>query len=119
MSESTVQSTLALPKKVCFVTIGATASFASLIHAVLTTGFFDALQKHQYTDLLVQYGKDGEDLYTRRLKEVQDTDFYAGLRVSGFGLDGAGLGRYMRLARGGENDGVEGVVVSHAGMPMF
>lgn len=104
-----------LARKVCFVTIGATASFATLIRAVLSSAFFAALQAHHYTDLLVQYGADGKELYTAQLKSVQDLDLYSGITVTGFGLDAAGLGPHMRRAKG-RDGGVEGVVVSHAGM---
>lgn len=105
-----------LPKKVCFVTIGATASFATLIRAVLTSAFFAALQTHRYTDLLVQYGADGEELYATELRKVQDTGLYVGITTTGFGLDAAGLGAHMQLAKSGGNKGLEGVVISHAGM---
>ena len=105
-----------LPKKVCFVTIGATASFASLIRAVLSSAFFTALQAHRYTDLLVQFGADGKELYTTELKHVQDSGLYTGITVNGFGLDQAGLGPHMRMAKTGGQGGSEGVVISHAGM---
>ena len=100
------------PRKVCFVTIGATASFASLIRAVLSSAFFAALHANNYTELVVQYGADGDPLYTRRLREIENK---VGIKVHGFGLDQRGLGPYMRLAKTGEG-GIEGVVVSHAGM---
>lgn len=115
MSDSNNGGVPPSPKKVCFVTIGATASFASLIYAVLSTAFFAALEVYGYTDLLVQYGKDGEELYRRRLKEIRDTGLYSRITASGFGLDAAGLGKYMRLAKAGGEGGAEGVVVSHAG----
>lgn len=108
-------SAKALPKKVCFVTIGATASFAALICGVLSSTFFAALQAHDYTDLLVQYGADGQQLYTSAVKQVQDTGLYAAITVTGFPVDQAGLGPHMVLAKTGGQNGIEGVVISHAG----
>lgn len=105
-----------LSKKVCLVTIGATASFATLIRAILSAAFFEALKAHQYTDLLVQYGADGEELYTTQLKQVQNNGLYEDITTSGFGLDSTGLGAHMRLAKTGGAKGTEGVVISHAGM---
>lgn len=101
-----------LPRKVCFVTIGATASFGSLVRAVLSNAFVTALTQDNYTDLVVQYGADGGPLYKSLLQELGNT----GVEVSGFGLDQQGLAPYMRKAKTGGDNGVEGVVVSHAGM---
>ena len=101
------------PRKVCFATIGATASFASLIHAVLSPSFLHTLSQNNYTELIVQYGADGEPPYTSRLQAINDTH---GVKVSGFGLDQRGLSAYMALAKGVEEGGSEGVVISHAGV---
>lgn len=116
---TTTKSQTGLPRKVCFVTIGATASFASLIRHVVSTTFCMALQLLEYTDLIIQYGADGQPLYEAMLRKVQDTDCssYPGLKFSGFALDHRGLAPYMKLAKTGGDDGVEGVVVSHAGIP--
>lgn len=101
-----------LSRKVCFVTIGATASFASLIRAVLSNVFIMALSQNDYTDLVVQYGADGQLLYQSCIKELTN----AGIKIQGFGLDPQGLAPYMRDAKTGGDKGVEGVVISHAGM---
>jgi len=102
--------------KICFVTIGATASFSSLIRAVLSSTFFAGLAKHGYTDLLVQYGADGASLYQTELARLGGAEATSQITANGFGVDQAGLSRYMRLAKSGaEGRGVEGVVVSHAG----
>ena len=107
-----------MSSKICFVTVGATASFESLINTVLTPEFASTLEKHNYTELLVQYGEGGLEHYEGAIKQsgVKDkTD----LKISGFDLDKAGLGRYMRQAKGttgaGKQTGQEGVVISHAG----
>jgi len=102
--------------KICFVTIGATASFSTLIRAVLSPAFFAGLEKYGYTDLLVQYGADGAELYRTELGQTQGKGASRKVIINGFGLDQMGLGRYMRLAKNGvEGKGMEGVVVSHAG----
>lgn len=101
--------------KTCFVTIGATASFSGLIKTVLSGDFFQALESQGYTDLLVQYGQDGEELFNSCVTEAKNTESGSVLQVHGFALDKAGLRNYMLQARGGK-DGQEGVVISHAGM---
>lgn len=103
------------PQKVCFVTVGATASFDSLIKATLSPPFLEALKTYHYTELRLQHGKDGQKIlehfkedYSSSSEGVQD------LLVSGFDFNRQGLGSEMRAAKG-ENNGVEGVVISHAG----
>ncbi|KAK4556541.1 N-acetylglucosaminyldiphosphodolichol N-acetylglucosaminyltransferase catalytic subunit alg13 [Recurvomyces mirabilis] len=96
--------------KTCFVTIGATASFAALVKAVLSTRFLTALKEQRYDELLVQYGQDGKEMFETAVKGVQSV---GGIKIHGFGIDENGLGRYMRQARGKE--GQEGVVIAHAG----
>ena len=106
------------PQKTCFVTIGATASFSSLIEAVLSISFCAALESHDYTDLLVQYGQDGKDLF-EQYRQTVSSDRHTSLKINGFDLDMAGLGRYMRQAKGvgvSTRGVAEGVVISHAGI---
>ena len=103
------------PQKTCFVTVGATASFSGLIKAVLSTNFCQALEALGYTDLLVQYGQGGETLYQQCLQQLRAAET-SNMRIGGFDLDNAGLGRYMRQAKGhGIANAAEGVVISHAG----
>lgn len=105
-----------MSQKTCFVTVGATASFAALVEATLKPDFVKALQELGYTDLLVQYGEGGKELYD---KAVQQSKGASKVKISGFDLDKGGLGRYMRQAKavGASNkDANEGVVISHAGM---
>lgn len=104
------------PSKVCFVTIGATASFSSLIQAVTVSAFLKALEQQGYTELIVQYGADGESYFNQRVEEVKDIHTATGVKITGFGLDQRGLGQYMVMAKTGGDGGVEGVVISHAGM---
>lgn len=101
------------PKKLCFVTIGATASFDSLIRSCFRHEFLTALSKASYTDLLLQYGKNGKDVFDE-LSQHRDDLKALRLQCMGFGLNPEGLGREMKAAKGGVGS-TEGVVISHAG----
>lgn len=109
-----------LPTKRCFVTVGATASFTRLIKAVLEPSFLETLHKHDYTELRVQYGKDGKkvfDDYTWVLTEEAKTKLK--ISITGFDFKSDGLRDEMLAAKRvyGKStyNGVEGCVVSHAG----
>ena len=102
-------------KKLCFVTIGATASFDGLIRETLSEPFLEALQEAGYSDLLLQHGKEGRKIledFTRKSKAGSKE--WHGLNVNGFDFNKMGLGREMRAAKG-EDANPEGVVISHAG----
>ena len=104
------------PRKLCFVTIGATAAFDSLIKAVLSPEFLQRLHDFGYTDLLLQYGKDGHTIledFRSRLGTKSEEDF--GIQITGFDFNKKGLGSEMRAAKG-EGGRLEGVVISHAGI---
>ena len=104
------------PPKLCFVTIGATAAFDSLIKAALSPEFLQRLQASGYTDLLLQYGKDGSIIleeFRSRYGSRSEEEF--GIKVTGFDFNKKGLGAEMRAAKG-EGDRLEGVVISHAGI---
>ncbi|KAM0795220.1 hypothetical protein BDR22DRAFT_894339 [Usnea florida] len=102
-------------RKVCFVTVGATANFDSLIMATLDPRFLEALKAHDYTDLRLQHGNDGEKVLEniRRSKDMMD-EGVQDLSISGFDFNKQGLGSEMRAAKG-DGNGLEGVVISHAG----
>jgi len=100
-----------MASKHCFVTVGATASFHELVKAVLAPPFLKALQAQSYTDLVIQYGIDGKKTYDSAVAAAGST----GVNITGFELDKAGLGRYMRQAKGSGKEAQEGVVISHAG----
>ena len=111
-----VVQTIEAPRKVCFVTIGATASFNALLEAVLTRTFLAALENFGYTDLVLQYGKDGISVLERfRESEEHVSETTPKIKISGFDFNMQGLGQEMRAAKG-ENGDLEGVVISHAGM---
>lgn len=102
-------------QKTCFVTIGATASFTELIRAVLSQDFCKALEIHEYTHLLIQYGQDGKQLYDQCLSQLNHSEPTT-LQISGFDLDQSGLDDYMLQAKGHTNPlATEGTVISHAG----
>lgn len=112
---SNQKQTAIMSAKTCFVTIGATASFSALVEAALKSDFVKALEGQGYTDLIVQYGEGGKEVYEEALKKLGNA---GKVKISGFDLDKGGLGRYMRQAKavGASNkDSNEGVVISHAG----
>ena len=94
--------------KLCFVTIGATAAFDSLIKAVLQPDCLQALANNGYTALRVQYGKN-KTLYDNLVANINmNMEAQGGLRIDGFAFNTEGLGAEMRDAKAG-------VVISHAG----
>ena len=101
-----------MASKLCFLTVGATASFSALIEAALSPAVLSALEAQGYTELSVQYGQDGKPLF-EKCKSIAQAS--SKLTVTGFDLDRQGLGKHMRRAKGGK-DASEGVVISHAGM---
>ncbi|KAI9694748.1 MAG: N-acetylglucosaminyldiphosphodolichol N-acetylglucosaminyltransferase catalytic subunit alg13 [Bathelium mastoideum] len=101
------------PKKLCFVTIGATASFNSLIRACFHPKFLKNLAKAGYTDILLQYGKNGKSMFEELSQHQSDLNSL-GLQCQGFGLKPEGLRQEMMTAKG-ITGFVEGVVISHAG----
>ncbi|KAL2862853.1 N-acetylglucosaminyldiphosphodolichol N-acetylglucosaminyltransferase catalytic subunit ALG13 [Aspergillus lucknowensis] len=105
------------PRKLCFVTVGATASFHLLLESVLSAEFLDALQKHGYTNLLIQYGKDGQALFDDfAAKHPPGHPIYHGITVDGFDFKHAGLDNELRLAKAMPSENRSGgVVISHAG----
>lgn len=103
------------PKKRCFVTIGATAPFDRLLKAVLEPTFLQTLRDHGYTELRVQYGKEGQaifDSFSRTSGSSSNPSL--GLEITGFGFNKDGLTEEMRIAKGGPGAS-EGAVISHAG----
>ncbi|KAH0542345.1 hypothetical protein FGG08_003282 [Glutinoglossum americanum] len=103
------------PRKLCFVTIGATASFNSLISTALDRPFLKALREAGYTDLRLQFGREGRAIFDDFIINNEDgSEERYGLNITGFEYNRKGLGQEMRGATAYKG-GVEGVVVSHAG----
>ena len=114
------------PIKRCFVTVGATASFTPLIKQILSQSFLETLAKHDYTELRIQYGKNGQKTFDDYLWLVPDNvKQRLGVSISGFDFRRDGLREEMMAAKrvfrkakgkgGPVYDGVEGCVISHAG----
>lgn len=127
------------PIKRCFITVGATASFTSLIRNALSTSFLETLHKHNYTHLRIQYGKDGQKVFEDYAWVLpDDLKQRLSIDISGFDFRKDGLKEEMLAAKRGltvrgdnpikktgnnEEDaetkeikaGVEGCVISHAG----
>ncbi|TID16472.1 glycosyltransferase family 1 protein [Venturia nashicola] len=102
--------------KVCFVTIGATASFPSLIRAVLSPSFLHAASSHDYTKLIIQFGRGGDSLFKELCMKAQKEGPY-GLTVEGFDLTNDMMGE-MRVVKASAREGrqrEEGIVLCHAG----
>lgn len=103
--------------RVCFVTIGATAKFDSLIRAVLSSPFLQALQTMAYTHLSIQYGKEGAKIY-REFLDANPTGSEGryGLQIEGFDFRKEGLQDEFKSVKCDDNTRSTGVVLSHAGV---
>jgi len=102
------------PTKTCLVTVGATASFDSLVAAALSPAFLRALLEAQYTRLIVQYGKTGQSFFEGHLRKARDDgngELPAGLNVEGFGYRAGDFKEVVRLV----TEGTGGVLIAHAG----
>jgi beta-1,4-N-acetylglucosaminyltransferase len=105
------------PTKLCFVTVGATASFNALVKEVLDTPFLEALQANHYTDVMIQYGEHGIEIFHEFTAAHGNSilDKY-GLFVTGFDFNLDGLKQeIMSVKADREISREEGVVISHAG----
>ncbi|PYH90196.1 UDP-N-acetylglucosamine transferase subunit alg13 [Aspergillus ellipticus CBS 707.79] len=104
-------------KKVCFVTVGATASFHLLLQTIFKDDFLRALRRFGFTNLLVQYGKDGQSVWDDFLRRCPPhSEGRHGVSVEGFNFNPDGLDAEMRLARSNLSQGRDGgLVISHAG----
>ena len=101
--------------KRCFVTVGATAPFNSLVQAVLAPQFIKRLEQAGYTELRVQYGDhEGEEVFQSRMKQLDESSGIHGVAISGFGFNRTGL-RDEMIAVKGQSQHDEGMVISHAG----
>lgn len=105
------------PMKICFVTVGATASFNALIQEVLEEPFLQALKANRYSDLILQWGQHGGPIYKEFMeKNGADLKSKYGLRVTGFDFNVAGLKRELLATQEKPKaNRREGVVISHSG----
>lgn len=101
--------------RTCFVTIGATARFDSLIKAALSPPFLQSLHDSGYTALVLQHGAQGSQIYNEFIDANKGgSEGRYGLDISGFDFNKRGLGVEMQAAKGRAGM-AEGVVISHAG----
>jgi beta-1,4-N-acetylglucosaminyltransferase len=99
--------------KLCFVTVGATASFEKLLQQVLTSKFLETLAEHQYTHILIQYGKNGEKLY----KDFLDSEeSHHGLTLGGFDFKPSIEREMMMTVEREKRQQERGLIICHAGM---
>ncbi|KAJ0426393.1 glycosyltransferase family 28 C-terminal domain-containing protein [Aspergillus carlsbadensis] len=105
------------PTKLCFVTVGATASFHLLLESLLDSAFMEALHRYSYTHLLIQYGKDGQSLFDEftAKRPLGHPDLH-GIALDGFDFKQTGLDFEIRLAKAKPSENrSSGLVISHAG----
>lgn len=107
--------------KLCFVTVGATASFELLLQTVLDEPFLGVLKQHGYTHLLVQYGKEGQPIFENFVQNnPSGSETRHGIEIGGFDFNPAGLREEMCLAQTNTELGQNGgMIISHAGMQCF
>lgn len=106
--------------KHCFVTVGATASFNALVAECLSDSVLRALQRHGYTHLLIQHGREPGAQEILRAFEARNADGWDtranyGLDVEGYDLKDS-LDDDMAMVKANqERNRHEGVIISHAG----
>ncbi|KAJ5892432.1 UDP-N-acetylglucosamine transferase subunit alg13 [Penicillium tannophilum] len=108
-------------RKVCLVTVGATAAFPELVAAVANEQFFKTLAEKNFTHLFIQYGAHGRHQFDLCLAGHQSGDkLFHGIDVIGFDFD-KNLGHHMGLAMEKKPDGKPhqhqelGLMITHAG----
>jgi beta-1,4-N-acetylglucosaminyltransferase len=104
-------------EKRCFVTIGATAAFNSLVQGVLEPPFLEALRDAKYTELRIQYGDEGRRIFDEKVGDNSNKEQLKkqyGIEVTGFDFNKSGLEGEMKAAKG-TSAVTEGSVISHAG----
>jgi beta-1,4-N-acetylglucosaminyltransferase len=98
--------------KGCFVTVGATVSFDSLVAAIVSVDFLSSLANAEYTHLVVQYGKSGASKFNSCLKQVQSKlGKELPLTVEGFDLK-LGIRDHIKAVVSGPGGGL---LIAHAG----
>ncbi|KAJ5281101.1 family 28 glycosyltransferase [Penicillium angulare] len=113
------------PVKLCFVTVGATASFERLIQEVLNEAFFRTLASNNFTHLTIQYGKDTKALVDELLgRDPDDSPDRHGIILHTFDF-APDLSHYMGMTMERPPQGMEhlpviqkqklGLIVTHAG----
>ncbi|KAJ5295938.1 hypothetical protein PENANT_c001G04991 [Penicillium antarcticum] len=96
--------------KLCFVTVGATASFEKLIEQVLSPQFLETLAERRYTHLLIQYGKGGSEAFSSFANGKQSAH---GLTIGGFESKPSLDEELLMTTKRGDQE--KGLIISHAG----
>ena len=102
--------------KVCLVTVGATASFVKLVRQVLSESFLASLKQHNYTHLLVQYGKDGKPIMDEFLENnPEGSEALHGIGIGGFDFKPSMTPSIIMTVHNPARDQEQGMMISHAG----
>jgi beta-1,4-N-acetylglucosaminyltransferase len=110
--DSPVDGLKTQPDRCCFVTVGATAGFRSLLDEVTTVGFFDCLAKHGYTSLHIQCGPDLAAV-EGRIASLSDEE-KRGISAHCFHYTDD-MTAHIVKCRGQDNLRLAGCVISHGG----
>lgn len=110
-------------RRECFITIGATAAFRSLLEQSLSPLFLDTLCALSYTHLTVQCGPElthFESIVATQPDHIHDSSSTAprtirGIEVKSFDFNKFGLGQEMRGCTAQKGKSREGVIICHAG----
>lgn len=97
-------------EKICFVTVGATASFDDLIRAVIDRKFILELIKAGYTKIVVQYGKTGSALFHECQQKAGPVD----IEIEGFDFKSGDFRDAVEVVTASDRR-KEGVMIAHAG----
>jgi beta-1,4-N-acetylglucosaminyltransferase len=98
-------------EKTCVVTVGATAAFNRLVEATLQPAFLQALSKHEYTKLVIQYGKTGRTFFHNCLRKAGNVD----IQIEGFDFKTGDFRETVRVVTAGDGR-QEGMMIAHAGL---
>lgn len=105
-----ITKSLSTLRKECFVTVGATASFKSMIDATSSPSFLETLLDLGYTRLTIQCGPDLE-YFEQKIRPST----IAEIEIKSFDFNKFGLGEEMRVCKALPGKSREGVVICHAG----
>lgn len=102
--------------KLCLVTVGATAPFEKLIRQVLSEPFLASLKQHNYTHLLVQYGKDGKPIMDEFLeKNPEECESLHGIGIGGFDFTQNMIPSIIMTVHNPAKEQEQGLMISHGG----
>jgi beta-1,4-N-acetylglucosaminyltransferase len=97
--------------KTAFVTVGATASFNSLVEAALRPSFLRTLAQNRYTRLVIQFGKSEAAFFKNYLYNYADLNVH----VEGFDFKAGDFRDAIRDEVMAADGREEGMMIAHAG----